>query len=1132
MKKILPLLLLVGTIMLSSCSNKREGSPKVLVFSKTAGFVHTSIPAGVAAIEKLGYENGFVVDTTTNADLFNEENLKQYSAVVFLSTTGNVLDHYQEAAFERYIQAGGGYVGIHAATDTEYDWGWYNKLVGAYFLSHPRGTPEADFIIKDKNSPATEFFTDTIWRRTDELYNFKKINPDVNVLITLDESSYEGGMNGDFHPIAWYHEFDGGRAFYTGGGHTDESFSEELFLKHILGGIKYAIGENENLNYKKARTQIPPAADRFSKVMLSEGKFFEPTEMTVLPNKDVLISQRRGEIMLYKADTKEVIEVAKLDVYFKTNTPGVNAEEGILGLQKDPDFAKNNWVYVFYSPAGDESVNRLSRFKFKNNVFDVSSEQVILDVFSQREICCHTGGSIAFGPDGLLYVSTGDNSTPFNERGAKYSNNGYAPLNDAPDREQFDARRSSGNTNDLRGKILRIKVNEDGSYDIPEGNLFPKGTPKTRPEIYTMGHRNPYRISIDMKRNYLYWGDVGPDSRADSLKTRGPRGYDEVNQAQKAGNYGWPFFIADNKPYVDYDYETGISGQPFNPEKPINNSRNNTGLTELPKAEPAFIFYDYGNSADFPQTTSGGRNAMAGPTYYSDMYKGSDKLPSYYDGKPIVYDWVRGWMFAVHLNDDGSFSKMEPFASDIKLNALIDMEVGPDGRVYLLEYGSGWYTQNADSGLSFIQYKEGNRPPVIDGISVDVNNGKLPLSVNIKVDARDREDDPMTFLWNLGNGETKETKEPELNYTYTNAGDYKITVEVKDNKGETASSESVLVVAGNSRPEVNIEIIGGNSSFVLPGSFVEYNATVTDADGNEKIINDNIFVSVDYLEQIENEEQYLGHQEASASATGKALTQSMDCKACHKETEKSVGPTYLEISQKYKNKSGAAAYLQGKIEAGGSGVWGEVMMPAHPDMSKNESRQIVAYIMALAESDGNNQSLPAKGKVKAAPKNPAQLMRITATYTDEGEEGAIPLIGTKSVVLQSSTIGFKEGMKLEGASIRNFSGSGMVILDKAKGWFELGTFDLTGVRSVALNARFFRQPPKAQYAFEVRLNAPDGPVIGRGSMPKAKADDRSVMINIPINTQKDKTSIFIVYSAPGVTEEEPSQLMLSNASFN
>lgn len=334
--------------------------------------------------------------------------------------------------------------------------------------------------------------------------------------------------------MAWYHDYDGGRAFYTELGHTKESFTEEPYLKHILGGIQYAIGDNTELNYAKAKTQVPPDENRFSKAQLAQGDFFEPTEMTVLPNLDIMIVQRRGEIMLYKNATKKVKQVGFLDVYFKTSTPGVNAEEGILGLAKDPDYAKNNYVFIYYSPA-DSSVNRLSRFTFINDTLNRATEKVVLEVKSQREICCHTGGSIAFGPDGLLYVSSGDNSTPFNENGAKYVNSGFAPLNDLPGRQQYDARRSAGNTNDLRGKILRIRVNEDGSYEIPGGNLFAKGTEKTRPEIYVMGNRNPYRISVDQKNSYLYWGEVGPDAQADSLNTRGPRGYDEVNQARKAG---------------------------------------------------------------------------------------------------------------------------------------------------------------------------------------------------------------------------------------------------------------------------------------------------------------------------------------------------------------------------------------------------------------------------------------------------------------------------------------------------------------------------------------------------------------------------------------------------------------------
>ena len=1000
MKKIYILLVVLCGFILTNCSNKREGKAKVLVFSKTKGYKHRSIPEGIAAIQKLGLENEFVVDTTKNSDLFTDENLKQYSAIVFLNTTGNVLNHMQEVAFERYIQAGGGFVGIHAATDTEYDWGWYTKLVGAQFLHHPKDTPEADFIIKDKNFIATKHLTDSIWHRNDELYSYKKINPNVNVVMTLDESSYEGGQNGDFHPFAWYHDYDGGRAFYTGGGHTKKSYLEEDFLKHILGGIQYAIGENENLDYDKVTSQIPPDIDRFSKVTLKEGVFFEPTEMTVLPNNDILIAERRGKIRLYKETTKELIDVASLDVYYKTlNAPDVNAEEGLMGLQKDPGFASNNWIYVYYSPTGDAWINRLSRFKFKEGIFDLDSEQVILEIGSDREICCHTGGSIAFDSNGLLYLSTGDNSTPFNEKNVKYVNNGFAPLNDVPGHEQYDARRSSGNTNDLRGKILRIKVNQDGSYDIPEGNLFAKGTEKTRPEIYTMGHRNPYRISIDPKKGYLYWGEVGPDSRKDDFKFRGPRGYDEMGQAQKAGNFGWPLFIADNKPYIDYDYETGESGVTFDPENPINDSRNNTGLTNLPKAMPAYAYYPYAKSNDFPQLGSGGRNAMAGPTYYSDMYPNGGGLPKYYDGKVIVYDWMRGWMMAVTNFKDGTFNKMEPFAADVEINSAIDMELGPDGRLYILEYGSGWYSKNVNSSLGYIEFNAGNRPPVIDNVVLDKNSGAVPLIVTAKVEAFDRDGDDISYVWDLGNGETKETLIPELSYTYTNTGEYNIAVNVKDTKGASVRRVFPSIIAGNSRPQVNINLKGDNQ-FFISGEPIDYTVTVTDPDGNSDIDLNNVFVSVDYLEGLDRANMTLGHQQVSAKVTGKALTQAMDCKACHKEAEKSIGPSYKAISKKYKRMKKSASYLQKKIVNGGGGVWGEVVMPAHPNISKIELSQITAYILSLNKKATDKKSLPQEGRFIPTPSKDEQVLILKASYTDNGLNGLRPLIGVTSINLK------------------------------------------------------------------------------------------------------------------------------------
>ena len=227
----------------NTASEQAGGASRILVFSKTSGYYHESIPSGVAAVQKLGAENGFQVDTTKNSSTFNENDLRKYSAVVFLSTTLDVLNDEQQRAMESYIRGGGGFVGVHAAADTEYDWPWYNKLVGAYFKSHPNNpnVRKAVVTVIDKNHPATDELPDR-WERSDEWYNYKDINPDLKVLAKLDETSYEGGENGDNHPIIWYHDYDGGRAFYTGGGHTKESFEDPVFLKHLLGGIEYAMG--------------------------------------------------------------------------------------------------------------------------------------------------------------------------------------------------------------------------------------------------------------------------------------------------------------------------------------------------------------------------------------------------------------------------------------------------------------------------------------------------------------------------------------------------------------------------------------------------------------------------------------------------------------------------------------------------------------------------------------------------------------------------------------------------------------------------------------------------------------------------------------------------------------------------
>lgn len=239
MKKLtyLFLSLMIAVSLMAFVSHKK--TLRILVFSRTLGFHHASIPTGIAAIQKIGRENNLEVDTTTDANFFNSKQLKKYAAVVFLSTTGNVLDDQQQVAFQEYIQKGGGFVGVHAATDTEYDWPWYNQLVGAYFKSHPK-QQDAVLHIMDASHISTMHLPKE-WKRFDEWYNFKSIQPGLHVLITIDEKSYTGGENGENHPMAWWHDFDGGRAFYTEFGHTDASYEDPLFLQHLTGGIAYAI---------------------------------------------------------------------------------------------------------------------------------------------------------------------------------------------------------------------------------------------------------------------------------------------------------------------------------------------------------------------------------------------------------------------------------------------------------------------------------------------------------------------------------------------------------------------------------------------------------------------------------------------------------------------------------------------------------------------------------------------------------------------------------------------------------------------------------------------------------------------------------------------------------------------------
>ncbi len=1076
--------------LFSSC-HLLSSKPKVLVFTKTAGFVHDCIPVATDAVIKLGKENNFDVDTTSNAEWFTEDTLKKYAAVIFLSNTDpddTLFTTAQKTDFQRYIEAGGNFVGVHAATDAGYHWGWYHRLVGATFDSHP-AQQQATIEVVDANDASTKHLP-AKWSRKDEWYNFKNMDSGLHVLLKIDEKSYEGGNMKGNHPMAWYHEYDGGRAWYTELGHTKESYSDPAYLMHLLNGIKYAIGDNESLNYAKVKTLRTPDADRFTKTQLVTGNFFEPTELTVLPNLDVLVTQRRGEIMMYKDKDQSVKQVGFLNVYWKTlHTPGVNAEQGLLGIQKDPNFANNHYVYIYYCPA-DTSVNRLSRFTFNNDTIDNSTEKVILQFYDQREICCHTGGSIAFGKNRTLFVSTGDNSTPFDEPNQKFVSHGFAPLNDAPGHLQFDARRTAGNTNDLRGKILRIVVNEDGSYTIPKGNLFPQGTDKTKPEIYVMGDRNPYRISVDQKTGFLYWGEIGPDSNTDSLETRGPKGYDEMNQARKAGYFGWPLFIGNNYPYISYNYLTGESGKPFDPAHPKNLSQNNTGLTDLPPAQPAFIWYPYGTSPDFPQVGTGGRSAMTGPVYYNESFPEKTRYPDYYNGKLFIYEWMRGWIKVVTMQPNGDFDNMEPFLEGMKLNNPSDMELGPDGRLYIVEYGSGWFAKNADAGLVRIDYNNGNRAPKVSGIQVNKTSGSLPMNIEATVGARDPDNDKLTYVWHIG-GKTVETKEPKLQTTLTTAGDYAIYAEVKDDKKETAKSNIVSVYAGNEAPDVMIHV-NGNQTFYFPGKPVSYSVSVRDKEDGTTLNDSNLMVTADYREGHDKAGAPQGHQVISEAMMGKNLMESLDCKACHKLAEKSVGPAFTAVSEKYKNDAGAMVYLANKIIKGGGGVWGEAVMSAHPNLSQGDAKTLAAWVLSLANNQ-NKKSLPPTGTVQATlgkPATPNGTLYLTADYTDKGGASIKPLTGTGYAALHSPVVSLEGITHVKEASPMSYNGMALLILSSSEGWFALDSIDLSGIKKATLGVGW-QGVLSGSNSLELRLDSPDGKVIGQSVIQANSTGDKT-----------------------------------------
>ena len=646
--------------------------------------------------------------------------------------------------------------------------------------------------------------------------------------------------------------------------------------------------------------------------------FRDPMEISIAPDGSVYVLEREGRLLRVNPDTGGTFVIGELPVTALRESDKKSPyarEDGGLGLTLAPDFATSQELYLYYSHP-TELLNRLSRFTLKGGLLDLSSEQKIFDVITdRRDTVCHQGGSLKFSPDGLLFLSTGDNTNPF-ESGGK------APIDDREKRDHTDAMRSSGNTNDLRGKVLRIRPTKDG-YEIPAGNLFKPGTPDTRAEIYVMGCRNPFRLSLDPKTGYIYWGEVGPDARKADAK--GPMGYDEINQARQAGNFGWPFLIGDNKPYPILDFTTGKPGTLTDPAAPRTPGSRNTGLEILPPAQKAFIWYPYSKSSEFPVMESGGRNAMAGPIFYHDAKRPWNLLSKEDDHSLITYDWMRGKLWKAKLDQNDDLEKLVKISDGLR--HPMDLELAADGSYWLLEYGSGWYF-NRDGSVRRIRPGGGNEAPSLEVEAVAGQANRWQVK-----SASDPENEKITVEWwlTIGTAETKLATGSTVTVPANTGSELRaVAIDASGNR----SIARVPLNGANQQPKLELELAADT---LAPGGTLGFKVKGL-SDPSQAV------VRLRYIAPS-------GHDSGVISLS-KPVTKTLTarlCFACHQTDAKSIGPRYTDVALRYKDQPKALETLKEKLKKGGSGTWGEIPMPPQLAITEQEADAALRAVLALGD---------------------------------------------------------------------------------------------------------------------------------------------------------------------------------------
>ncbi len=955
----------------------------VLIFHKGAA------PDAIDAVTAAAEANDYDVDVTEIAENFTENNLKRYQTVVFLNTTGDVLNAAQQSAFEAYHKDGGGFLALGSAIGTEPGWAYMDSLLGTRAATGPvSGRVRATIKVADRVHDASKTLPE-YWRLTDAYYNYaSNVRGLAHVLATVDETTYNGGSMGFDHPIMWCKDVSGGRAFYTGVGNTPEARTDARLIDHLSGALAWTSGLSDPeysdcgatvlANYQQTKLSAPPNVN-------------EPIGFDQLPDGRIIQTTRDGRVRLHDAETGRSTVI--LDLRANTYT---HSEDGMYGPAIDNDFATNKWVYLYYAPlnmeapypaqsptganiaapttAADPSVwdayrgyFQLSRFKFVEGSgntppsLDIASEQKIMKVENNRGACCHVAGDIDFDRHNNLWLTTGDDTpsgggnsggfSPHNDQKTNESHTlrvnsadggtftvtfqgqttapiaynataaaiqsalealaivdpgdvlvtGNTPVNTgnltvawrgrytttnitqtangagltgtsagvsdlvAQEGDYFqapfvDARRTALNTNDLRGKVLRIKVADDGSYTSPAGNLFAAGTAQTRPEIYAMGFRNPFRIQVD-ENDVAYITDYSPDSTPPEA-FRGPSGTGRVEIVRKPANYGWPLCYRTDLPYYRWDFNTSTTlGTPYECDGtgagPQNTSRWNTGLQRTPPITNPDIHYTFQQGTwgtpcfgsynrtpavpcanTWPELGNGGVGPHGATKYNYDPDNPSEtKFPPYYDESVFFGEFTRDYLKEIKLDEDGKVLKINNLldcgaanvtpAPRFECDNPMDMQFGKDGSFYLLTYGDGFFAQNPDAGMYRWDYTAGEQSPRAV-ISATPTSGTAPLRVQFSSEgSRDPdENDSIRYEWDFDGNGTVDSADANPVHTYTQNGTYTAILRVVDSSGKSDRKTTTIVV-GNTAPTVVINTpVDGD--FFAWGERIPYTVTVTD----------------------------------------------------------------------------------------------------------------------------------------------------------------------------------------------------------------------------------------------------------------------------------------------------------------